>query len=393
MLSLLIPILSFCAPQEPDIQTLVAAAKCPLQKALALAGKEVAGGTPIAAELEEEDGHILWSFDIAKGKVIVEVQVDATDASILSKASEEEDRSALVEASKLSLRDAVAAVVGEHAGTPVRARLVLVDGAVRGEVVVFADGKTSTYRVDSAEQDQGKDKPRSRKQDEDGEETDDDEEDEHAESREDKGFTEQFGEEVKDLVSHGRNPWFVLEPGYTLVLEGTEKGEAKRIVIKVLDETRTIAGIEARVVEERETEGDELAEVTRDYYAISSRTNNVYYLGEDVDVYEDGKVTGHAGSWLHGEKGAHYGLMMPGVPLLGARFQQEVAPGVAMDRAEIASMTGRFECKAGDFEHVLKIVESTPLEKGSESKLYARGVGLLQDDGLKLVRYGFEKNR
>ena len=114
----------------------------------------------------------------------------------------------------------------------------------------------------------------------------------------------------------------------------------------------------------------------------------MYYFGEEVDVYRDGVVTSHEGSWLAGEGDAHYGLAMPGVPLLGARFQEETAPGVAMDRGEVVATLDRFSCPAGSFEGVLVIEETTPLEKGKERKRYARGVGLPQDGALRLVRYG-----
>jgi hypothetical protein len=60
-----------------------------------------------------------------------------------------------------------------------------------------------------------------------------------------------------------------------------------------------------------------------------------------------------------------------------------------MDRAEVTSLTAKFECPAGTFEDVLETEETTPLEKGErETKRYARGVGLLYDGGLRLTRYG-----
>lgn len=202
-------------------------------------------------------------------------------------------------------------------------------------------------------------------------------------------FTHTFGEDASDLGPTGRNAYFVLEPGYTLVLEGEEDGEPGRITITVLDDTKQIAGVETRAVEEREEIGGELREVTRDYFAISRRTHNVYYFGEEVDEVQGGQVVGHSGTWLAGEHGYRYGLIMPAVPLLGARYQQELAPHVAMDRAEIVSLSEDFHCPAGAFHHVLKTEETTPLEpKEREHKLYAPGVGLLFDGGLKLVRYG-----
>ena len=42
-----------------------------------------------------------------------------------------------------------------------------------------------------------------------------------------------------------------------------------------------------------------------------------------------------------GKDGARFGILMPGEPLLGAKHYQEVAPGVAMDRAEILSLSHR----------------------------------------------------
>src|SRR5437762_8506857 len=42
-------------------------------------------------------------------------------------------------------------------------------------------------------------------------------------------------------------------------------------------------------------------------FALCKRTNSVYYFGEDVDIYKNGKIVGHEGSWLSGEKGAKFG--------------------------------------------------------------------------------------
>ena len=188
------------------------------------------------------------------------------------------------------------------------------------------------------------------------------------------GWTADFAAEKPDLVATGRNPYFVLEPGYVLVLE---KGD-KRLVVTVKDETKKIDGVECRVVEERETEGDKVIEVSNNYFAISKRTNSVYYFGEDA-----------GGAWYSGEKDAKFGLMMPGLPLVGGKHYQEIAPGVAMDRAVIVSVTESFKTPAGDFQNCLKVEETTPLEPAEkEYKYYAPGIGLIQDGALKLVKYG-----
>jgi hypothetical protein len=201
----------------------------------------------------------------------------------------------------------------------------------------------------------------------------------------DASWTTQFGVEKGELSSTGRNPYFILEPGYQLVLEeGNE-----RLAVTVLNETKTVDGVETRVVEERETKDGKPVEVSRNYFAISKRTNSVFYFGEDVDDYKDGKVVAHGGAWHSGEKGAKFGLLMPGQVLLKGRYYQEIAPQVAMDRAEIVSLTEAIKTPAGDFKNCLQTEETTPLEPGvKEYKLYVAGIGLVQDGNLKLIKYG-----
>jgi len=199
-------------------------------------------------------------------------------------------------------------------------------------------------------------------------------------------FTDSFRLDECTFKSTGANPYFILEPGYQLILEGQEKKEFVRLVITVLNETVMVNGVETRVVEELETADSQLVEISRNYFAICEQTNSVFYFGEDVDIYEGGEVVSHAGAWRAGENGARSGVVMPGIVLLGARFFQEVAPEVAMDRAEILSLSEVLETPAGTFEDVLKIKETTPLEPNAKDyKFYAPGIGLIQDGVLKLV--------
>src|SRR5262245_54108196 len=81
-------------------------------------------------------------------------------------------------------------------------------------------------------------------------------------------WTNDFSAEKDALSSTGRNNFFVLEPGYQLVLED----DKERLVITVLNETKKVDGVETRVVEERETNDGQLVEVSRNYFAISKRT-------------------------------------------------------------------------------------------------------------------------
>lgn len=188
----------------------------------------------------------------------------------------------------------------------------------------------------------------------------------------------------------GRNTFMILEPGYRLVLEGELNGSEARVEITVLPETVTINGRELRVVQEREEEDGVLVEVSRSYVALCRETGALFYAGEDVEIYVDGEVVSREGSWRAGVGGARGGLLMPGLPILGARYYQEYAPGVALDRAEIVSLGAIVETPAGRFERCLKTRETTPLEPDAvDFKSYAPGVGVVEDGPLRLVSYGF----
>jgi hypothetical protein len=201
-------------------------------------------------------------------------------------------------------------------------------------------------------------------------------------------WRDSFTVDTAALATVGESRYFILRPKYRLTLEGRAHGKPVRLVITVLDETHRVGDVETRVVEERETSGDTLLEISRNYYAIDARTGDVFYFGEDVDTYKHGKLAGHEGGWHHGSDRARFGLMMAGAPAVGSRYYQEQAPGVAMDRAEVVSLTDRIATPAGVFEACLKTKETSPLEplvKGY--KVYAPGVGLVKDGSLVLVSH------
>ena len=195
-------------------------------------------------------------------------------------------------------------------------------------------------------------------------------------------FTSVFAVNKANFVSVGRNPYFILEPGYRLHF----KADDATLTVTVLDKTKVVDGVETRVVEERETEGGQLVEVSRNYFAFDKTTNAVYYFGEDVDMYKGGKVVGHGGAWLSGVDGAGFGMMMPGAPKVGDKFYQELAPKVAMDRCEVVGLRTKIKTPAGEFTDCPRTKETSPLERGASVKVYAPGVGMVRDDEFLLEK-------
>ena len=192
-----------------------------------------------------------------------------------------------------------------------------------------------------------------------------------------------------NLLTTGQNSYFVLEPGFQTILEGDDT----RLQITVLDKTKTVDGITTRIVEEKEWKDGELYEISLNYFAMCEQTKDIFYFGEDVDFYENGKVVKHDGSWLTGTNNKA-GLMMPGTPKVGMKYYQEIAPGVAMDRAEIVSMDETCETPAGTFSKCMKVKEGSAIELSvTEYKYHAPNIGLIRDEDLRLIKYGFIKDK
>ena len=212
---------------------------------------------------------------------------------------------------------------------------------------------------------------------------------EDSEGEQTKKWTESFGQENCTFSSVGRNRFFSLEPGYQLVLESS----SEKVVITVLEQTKKIGNIETRVIEEREEKNGKLAEVSRNFFAICKEHGDVFYFGEEVDDYKDGKIVAHSGAWRADEANSKAGIIMPGTILLGARHYQEIAPN-AMDRAEIIRDDVTMKTPAGTFRNCIRVEETSGLDPDEKCyKTYAPGVGLIQDEDLLLTRYTKAKEK
>jgi len=182
------------------------------------------------------------------------------------------------------------------------------------------------------------------------------------------------------------NPYFPLEVGTELVLEGEEDSATVRVEFSVLDQTEEVAGVTTRVIEEYETEDEELVEISYNFFA-QAPDGTVCYFGEDVDIYENDEVVGHEGEWRAGEGDNLAGIMMPADPEVGMKYKQEVAPGIAQDEAEITAMGETLTVPAGEFTDTLRAVESSPLDSGTSLKIYVGGIGMAYDSGIELISY------
>jgi hypothetical protein len=182
-----------------------------------------------------------------------------------------------------------------------------------------------------------------------------------------------------DFVPEIDNPYWPMRPGTKWVYrEVDEEGTEQRVDVEVIDQTKEVAGIQARVVRDLVTEDGQKVEDTDDWYA-QDRRGNVWYLGEDTTEFEDGKPVTKAGSFEAGVDGAQAGIAMPAEPEPGMAYRQEYYEGEAEDAARVLSVDDQAEVSAGHYTEALLTKDFNPLEpKVLEYKQYARGVGPVQ---------------
>ena len=199
-------------------------------------------------------------------------------------------------------------------------------------------------------------------------------------SADEAGYRRTFDVDPKNLGTVGQQSRLPPDAG----AQDRPGGKDEAVVFSVLEETKRVDGVETRVVEERETEHGELVEISRNYFAIDRTTGDVYYFGEDVDDYKDGKMVGHDGAWLSGVNGANFGLIMPGKPArgdksiwrwrLGPRSGSRSwtwAPGSRrhFGPSTTSCIPGKTTCWIWDSSH----------------KWYAAGIGMVGDGDLRAV--------
>jgi hypothetical protein len=166
------------------------------------------------------------------------------------------------------------------------------------------------------------------------------------------------------------------------ILEGTEGSKKVRITRIAKPEVRKIfkigdQSVEAFAVEDREWENGALAEVALDFFAQDDN-GTVYYLGEEVDEYADGKIVGHEGSWMFGKDTQVPGVLFPAKPTIGDKFKSEDVSPEINETDEVVSLTETVTAPAGTYKNCVKIKEH--LSDGTtEYKYFAKGVGVVRE--------------
>jgi hypothetical protein len=178
-----------------------------------------------------------------------------------------------------------------------------------------------------------------------------------------------------DFTTNIDNPYWPMRPGSHWVYREVENGETQRVDVTVTNQTKTLEGIDARVVHDRVSRNGETLEDTYDWYAQDS-AGNLWYLGEDTAEYEDGKLKTKEGSWAAGVDGAEPGVVVPAHPKQGMTYREEYYAGHAEDGAEVLGVNSQVQVPFGRFQDALLTRNFSTIEPTvEEMKLYAKRVG------------------
>ncbi len=182
------------------------------------------------------------------------------------------------------------------------------------------------------------------------------------------------------------NEFFPLEAGTTWTYTNETEDGVETDVVEVLEETRTVAGVECRVVHDRVFLDGLLMEDTYDWYAQDA-DGNVWYLGEAVTNYDyddEGNVIDMTddGAWEAGVDGAEPGILFKAQPAVGDSYRQEYLEGVAEDMAKVEAVDVTVELDDGTtYTGCVQTLEWNPLEENSDAhKYYCPGVGVVKEE-------------
>ncbi|HEU4338792.1 MAG TPA: hypothetical protein VFS19_01880 [Planctomycetota bacterium] len=179
------------------------------------------------------------------------------------------------------------------------------------------------------------------------------------------------------FVAEIDNPYLNYARGRVFTYESESDEGVETIVIEVTHDTKTILGVDTTVVRDQVFLNGDLIEDTFDWFA-QDQDGNVWYFGEDTVEFENGEPVSTEGSWEAGVDGALPGIIMLAAPIVGMKYRQEFALGVAEDMAQVKSLKAEVDILFGEFDGCLETKEWTPLSPGgSERKLYAAGTGLV----------------
>jgi hypothetical protein len=113
-------------------------------------------------------------------------------------------------------------------------------------------------------------------------------------------------------------------------------------------------------------------EVALDWYAQAD-DGSVWYFGEDVFNYEDGKVADTKGTWIANDQ-TPAALIMPAMPAVGNVYRPENAPEVVFEEVRVEKVDQTVAGPTGEISGAIEVME-LHMDGTREGKVFAPGYG------------------
>ena len=175
------------------------------------------------------------------------------------------------------------------------------------------------------------------------------------------------------------NPYFPLVPGTTFAFVEKAGRETRENKVTVTHDTKTVMGVKCVVVHDTVTVRGVLSEDTFDWYA-QNKQGAVWYFGEATREFKSGGRVSTEGSWEAGVRGAQPGIVMPANPQPGEPYRQEYLAGEAEDMGQVVAVGETVTVPFGTLKDCVRTKDWSMLERGSEKKWYARGLGVVRTE-------------
>jgi hypothetical protein len=157
---------------------------------------------------------------------------------------------------------------------------------------------------------------------------------------------------------------------------GHVDGKPFRTEVSLLPTTKPIAWqgktIDTAVIQYVAYLDGRIHEVAIDWYAQAD-DGSVWYFGEDVFNYEDGKVADTNGTWVAGDT-TPAAMIMPARPRVGSVYRPENAPGIAFEEVRVDKVDQQIDGPSGKISGAIEVNE-LHMDGTREGKVFAPGYG------------------
>jgi hypothetical protein len=161
-----------------------------------------------------------------------------------------------------------------------------------------------------------------------------------------------------------------------VIMGGQVEGKPFRTEVTLLPGSKPIQfngkTVDSAIIQYVAYSDGRIHEVAIDWYAQAD-DGSVWYLGEDVSNFEDGKVADTKGTWMANAQ-TPAAMIMPAKPATGDVYRPENLPEVVFEQVRVEKVDQTVHGPSGDVSGAIEVME-LHMDGTSEGKVFAPGYG------------------